>query len=95
MRTSKNEQADARFIRGDLLHTRSLDTFDYDQILFLVKFIVNSISFDDDPPRFCPRSSGVLAISLIGTDMKEPVLNRLDQMDLKSHRFFCSEASAV
>lgn len=75
-----------------LFHPRCLDSLDDDQISFLVQFIVDSISFDDDPSRFCPRSTGVLEVPLVDVDMQKSVLNGLNQLDLENHRFFRSEA---
>ncbi len=65
-----------------LLHLMCFNSFDNDQISFLVQVIVDSISFDDDPSRFCPRSSGVLAIPFICVDMQKFVLNGLNQLNL-------------
>jgi len=79
----------------NLLHPRSFDALDDDQILVLVQFIVDSISFDDNASCFCPGSLGVLAIPLVGMDMKKSLLNGLDQMDLEIHRFFRSEMRAA
>lgn len=76
----------------NLFHPRCLDSLDDDQTSFLVQFIVDSISLDDNPSRFCPRSFGVLAVPLVGVDMQKSVLNGLNQLDLENHRFFRSEA---